>query len=103
MNQVPSTFEPMPEWLRKASIAINLLINGYGNNAGTATLSGGTTTTVTDPRATQNSIPLLSPLDNNAYTAAPYVSSRADGSFVLTHGIPAGAATVGYVLHSGPQ
>lgn len=64
------------------------LINGKHNATGTVTLRASqTTTTITDPRLTAGSVLSLCPLTANAATAkaSVYVSSRDNGTMVLTH------------------
>lgn len=68
--------------------AINGLRLGKLNAVGTFTLTANSaTTTVTDNLFESNMVPLWSPTTANAATAMGnvYVSSRAQGSFVLTH------------------
>ena len=61
-------------------------MNGKTNNAGTLTLTDSTTTTtLTDERLGFDSVILLSPLTANAAAQAPYVSTKAKGSAVITH------------------
>ena len=73
---------------------VNEILKGRANNAGSVTLTAGTTsTTVTDNLFESSMVPLLVPTTANAAgaLATTYVSARANGSFTLTH---ANAATV---------
>lgn len=102
MNELPPVFQPLEEWTRKAQIAVNLLIKGNGNNAQQAlTLTAGTETTVADQRATTTTLPQLIPLNAAAAAITWHISTRASGSFVITHSAAAGTESFGYVLHGG--
>lgn len=102
MNEVPPVFEPVQEWLRKAQLAINLLVRGNGNNAQQSlTLSAGTTTTVADQRATVTTIPILTPLNSAAAAITFHISARRTGEFDITHSAAAGTEVFAYVLHGG--
>ena len=67
---------------------INEMLNGRDNSVGTFTLSAGvTSTTVTDNLFNSDMAPLWTPTTSNAAGALSgmYVSSRANGQFVITH------------------
>ena len=68
----------------------NSTLQGKLNTTGTVTLtSSASTTTITDARITANSFIGLTPTTQNATSAQTtlYVSSRTNGSAVLTHAI----------------
>lgn len=74
--------------LRKIVNSLNRMIEGRTDNYGAVTLRAGqTTTTVNDQNASENSTIVLSPRTANAASAlaTTYVSTKANGSFVLTH------------------
>ena len=73
---------------RKVATAINRVIEGRTDNYGSVTLTANAaTTTVTNQWASENSTILLSPRTANAAAAiaASYVTSKLNGSFVITH------------------
>lgn len=79
-----------PESLHRQLIAetVNKIMSGRANNAGTLTITANAaTTTVIDPAFESSMVPVLMPTTANAAAALAnvYVSSRAKGSFVLTH------------------
>lgn len=80
--------QPTP---REISERVNALLLGKVNTTGTVTLSANvTTTTVTDINAHSGSVPVLVPTTANAAAEDWHITSRATGSFVITH---ANAAT----------
>ena len=75
---------------REVSLVVNNLLNGKINSTGSVTLTASATTTaVTDQRAGKNSIILFMPLTANSASeqgnGTMFVSTRADGSFTITH------------------
>ena len=79
----PNELEP-----RKIASSINRIVEGRTDNYGSVTLTANdTTTTVTNQWASENSTIVLSPRTANAAAAVAttYVSSKLNGSFVLTH------------------
>ena len=71
---------------RNVAEVINNAMNGKTNNTGTVTLrASNTTTTITDERLGFDSVILLSPLTATAAAQAPYVSTKAKGSIIITH------------------
>ena len=79
----PSETEP-----RKIASSIKRIVEGRTDNYGSVTLTANdTTTTVTNQWASENSTIVLSPRTANAAAAVAttYVSSKLNGSFVLTH------------------
>lgn len=87
--------------------AINELIQGRNNAWGEVTLTlNQATTTVTSPAFPATAIPIFTPLHANAAAelgaGTMYVSSRANGSFVITHANSATAnRTFGWVALGG--
>ena len=76
---------------REISERVNAILLGKVNSTGTVTLTANTTTTtVNDANAHGSSVPVLVPTTANAAAEAWYISSRATGSFAITH---ANAAT----------
>lgn len=76
--------------LYEIAIAVQRVMRGETNNAGSATLAANVaTTTVTDARVGANTKIVMMPTTANAAAeigaGTIYVSSKADGSFVLTH------------------
>lgn len=73
---------------REISEVLNLTVGGKLNCTGdfTVTANAGTTT-VTDPRASKESVILFSPTTSNAATEVNhlYVSTKNNGSFVVGH------------------
>lgn len=87
-QQVPTFLQDEKQHRTIIAQALNGAIQGKTNNTGTLTLRANqTTTTVVDPRAGNISTILLSPRTANAAgaTANTYVSSKLNGSFILTH------------------
>ena len=69
---------------------VNQLLDGQSNNAGAVTLADSqATTTVTDARAGTDSVIVFMPLTANAAAevgaGGMYISTRNNGSFVITH------------------
>jgi hypothetical protein len=67
---------------------VNELVDGRSNNVGSVTLTpGATTTTVTFATASSSSMIALSQRTANAAAAlsTTFISSKLNGSFVLTH------------------
>lgn len=71
---------------RQLAQAINELISGGSNAKGSVTLTANqATTTVTDEKASDDSHITLTPITANAVADTVYISTRSNGSFVLTH------------------
>lgn len=75
---------------REISLVVNNILNGKLNSTGSVTLTASTTTTaVSDERVGKESIILFMPLTANSASeqgnGTMYVSTRADGSFTITH------------------
>lgn len=102
MNELPPKFSPIEEFSRLAQIAVNRLIKGHGNYFGSGTLTAASTTTVkADPRASRNSIIVLSPTSTTAQAAGMWISAKAIGSFTITHATPGATPTFDYVVFGG--
>ena len=79
----PNEVEP-----RKIASSVNRVIEGRTDNYGSVTLTANTTTTtVTNQWASENSTIALSPRTANAAAAiaASYISTKSNGSFIITH------------------
>lgn len=87
------------EHRRSLAVAINQLLLGRSNNVYAVTLSNGdTTTTITNPNITLDSVPLLIPLDANGQGVTWYMSDISAGSIEITHDDPGADAVFAYVL-----
>jgi hypothetical protein len=77
------------------------MMDGKTNNTGTVTLATGnaTTTTLSDPRISRDSVIILVPKTADAFSTTVYASSQTNGSATITHAanIVAGK-TYGYVV-----
>ena len=81
---------------RQISEVVNNIMEG---STGTFTAASGTTsTTVTDRRASVNSVILFVGLDSHYYDVDPYISSRANGSFVVGHKNHGHNSSIAYVI-----
>lgn len=89
---------PSPEAaIRDIASAIGELNLGRVGSTGTFTMANATTsTTVTDPNAHENSVPVCVAL--SASVPAFYVSARTRGSFTLSHTNPGANKSLAYVL-----
>ena len=72
----------------------NIHTGGRGN----VTLTAGTTTTVTDATAKTTSTIIISPTSLAVIALTPYVSTKSNGSFVITTLIAAGTETLDYLV-----
>tara|TARA_R110000824_G_scaffold206471_2_gene391544 strand:- start:1118 stop:1417 length:300 start_codon:yes stop_codon:yes gene_type:complete len=71
---------------RAVAEIVNNSMNGKTNNTGTVTLTASATeTTLNDERLGFDSVILLSALTATAAAQAPYISTKAKGSAVITH------------------
>lgn len=87
------------EHRREIATAVNQILLGRLNNLAAVTLaSGTTTTTITNPNISANSVVLLVPLDANGKGVGWYISSVSAGEIELTHDAPSGDAVFTYVL-----
>lgn len=93
------------EHRRELATAINQILLGRLNNVGTVTLlDATTTTTITDPNISANSVVLLVPLDANGAGLSWYMSDitptigKAGGEIEITHADPGADAVFAYVL-----
>lgn len=72
--------------------------NIHFGSKGSATLTAGTTTTITTAGAKTTSVILIQPRSAAITLLGVYVSSKSNGSFVLTHGGAAGTETFDWVI-----
>lgn len=84
---------------REIAEVVNRTTDGKLNSTGEFTIASGTTTTsVTDPRASKESIVLFAGIGNTLIHSEPFMSSRANGSFVVGHLNHGHDVLVGYVI-----
>jgi hypothetical protein len=84
---------------RQISEVVNNIMEGKINSTGTFTaVSGTTSTTVIDRRASVNSVILFTGLDSHYYDVDPYISSRLNGSFVVGHKNHGHDSNLAYVI-----
>jgi len=74
---------PILATTREIAEVLNRTVDGKLNSTGSVTLSGGSDITVTDPRASIESVILLSPLNSHFYDHEPYIKTKNNGSFVI--------------------
>ena len=90
---------PILATTREIAEVLNNAMNGKLNCSGTVTLtSGGADVTVTDPRASQDSIILLEPHSVNYYDHDPYIKTKNNGSFVIGQKNNGHSTDIGYVI-----
>jgi hypothetical protein len=65
---------------------------------GSGTLTAGTTSTITNANAKTTSIIIIQPTSAAITLLGVYVSTKNNGTFVLTHGIAAGTETFDYII-----
>jgi hypothetical protein len=84
------TIREVNEWnpeLTEIGETMNLMLKGRSNNCGSFTMTAdSTTTTVSDNLFKADQCVYLMPTSANAAAESPYLSSRSEGSFILTHG-----------------
>ena len=99
-SQVPTYLPDSQAHRRIIAIAVNGLIQGKSSNTSSVTLTTGTTTTVTDFRAGTNSVIVFSPTSSGGAAALSglFVSTKNNGSFVITHASGAAGRTLDYVV-----
>lgn len=86
-NIIPTVRNPAED-KREIRNAFERVSNGRSNAGGSVTLTtSSTTTTVTDDKVASDTRIVLFPTTSNGASevATTYVSSKADGSFVVTH------------------
>lgn len=86
--KIPPKFKSLDEAYRRIANAINAHDNGKTSNTGSFTVTANQATTqVTDVRASVDSVIVFSPTTANAAAevATMYVSTKANGSFTVTH------------------
>jgi hypothetical protein len=69
---------------RQVAAVLNNVVSQF-DNLGTATLTTGTTTTVNNPKITSITKVFLQPRNANAASSGYFISSIANGSFVIGH------------------
>ena len=85
-DPVPLVWSDAKEHLRKAATAINLLLDGKGNNTGSVTLTASSaTTTLSDRRIGRDSVLTFMATTANAQAEVPYVTSVQQGQCTLNH------------------
>ena len=89
-NQAPVAWRKEDEHLRIIANALNGVLDGRTNNAGSVTLTASTAATiVTDKRAGVDSVVHLMPKTANAAAeigaGGLYISARGNGTFTITH------------------
>ena len=90
---------PILATTREIAEVLNNAMNGKLNCSGTATLtSGGADITVTDPRASKDSIILLEPHSIRYYDHDPYIKTKNNGSFVIGQKNNGQTTDIGYVI-----
>jgi hypothetical protein len=72
--------------------------NIHLGSKGSATLTAGTTTTITTAGAKATSVILIQPTSASLTLLGIYVSAKNAGSFVLTHGVAAGTESFDWVI-----
>jgi hypothetical protein len=86
---------------RAVAEIVNGMMDGKTNNTGSITLATGnaTTTTLSDPRISRDSVIILVPKTADAFSTTVYASAQSNGSATITHAanIVAGK-TYGYVI-----
>ncbi len=94
---VPLEFTDGEEWMRRATITLNNVLQGRTNNAGTAILGAGTTTVISNANVASVSTIQLTPKDTTA--TVWYVSAVADGNFTITHDTGGSGGEFFYAIH----
>lgn len=93
---MPISFQPAPyslradeTWIRRVVGVVNSILQGKTNNTGQVTLrQNNTTTTVTDARASINSVINLTPVTADSAlldSLGWWISAKNNGSFTITH------------------
>ncbi|WP_276118287.1 hypothetical protein [Pararhizobium qamdonense] len=82
---------------RLVADVLNQVVSTF-DNVGSATLSTGTTTTVNNPKVNSRSAVILQPRNANAAASVYFISSIANGSFVIGHIAGAAGRTFDYAL-----
>lgn len=72
--------------------------NLFTGAKGSGTLTAGTTTTITDAIAKTTSVILIQSTSAAITLLGVYVSTKNNGSFVITHGAAAGTETFDYII-----
>ena len=82
---------PIMATVREGAEVLNGAMNGKLN-------SGGGDVTVTDPRASKESVILLEPQSTNYYDHEPYIKTKHNGSFVIGQKNNGQSTDIGYVI-----
>lgn len=90
---------PIVATTRQIAEVLNGAMNGKLNCVGEVTLtSGGGDVTVTDPRASIDSVIFLEPHSINFYDHDPYIKSKSNGSFVIGQKNNGHNTDIGYAI-----
>ena len=90
---------PITATTREVAEVLNRTVDGKLNSVGEFTVAASTTTTnVTEPRAGKESVILLSPQDTHFYSVEPFISTKNNGSFVVTTTSHGTDAVIEYVI-----
>ena len=90
---------PVLATVREIAEILNGAMNGKLNCTGEFTMpAGGADITVTDPRASKESVILIEPHSTNYYDHEPYIKTKNNGSFVIGQKNNCHSTTVGYVI-----
>jgi hypothetical protein len=90
---------PILATVREIAEVLNGAVNGKLNCTGQFTITAGTTsTTVTDARASKDSIILFTGLGNDIIHTHPYVLTRNNGSFVVGNQNHGNDQVIGYAI-----
>jgi len=85
MIKCPEVFPEIKEWLRRVAFTVNRIVD-IVNSAGQFTLTANTTTTtVTNVFAGDETKVFTFPTTLNAANETMYITTKSDGSFVVTH------------------
>lgn len=90
---------PILATTREIAEVLNLTVGGKLNCVGEVTLpAGGADVTVTDHRASKDSVILLEPHTINFYNHDPYIKTKNNGSFVIGQKNNGHSTDIGYVI-----
>lgn len=90
---------PILATTREIAEVLNLTVGGKLNCVGEVTLpAGGADVTVTDHRASKDSVIMLEPHTINFYNHDPYIKTKNNGSFVIGQKNNGHSTDIGYVI-----
>lgn len=90
---------PILATTREIAEVLNLTVGGKLNCVGEVTLpAGGADVTVTDHRASKDSVIMLEPHTINFYNHDPYIKTKNNGSFVIGQKSNGHSTDIGYVI-----